>query len=193
MTEHKKHLKSILPKYTSNPSVGNLSLTTRKKKIFADSNKSLIITDKSTGEQTPAHAGATFIEETTVDTEQFIKLYSVGVKLLADLSTSGYKIFQLVYQLMLENPNKDKLVIEYNDLKNSGKYSQSQKTFIAGINELLSKEIIFQTTSPYMYFINVQLFFNGDRINIVKSYKLRKEKNKIDQDSIDLLTDLPEK
>ena len=43
------------------------------------------------------------------------------------------------------------------------------------INELLSKEIIYKAVGSNQYFINVTLFFNGDRVNILHSYKLKKQ------------------
>lgn len=80
-------------------------------------------------------------------------------------------MFQIVYQLMLDNPNNDKLIIDYNDLLHRNIFTQSQKTFIRGINELLEKGILYQSVTANVYFLNLNLFFNGDRINIVKSYK----------------------
>ena len=171
----KPQFKTGLIKYDKNPSIEELNLTVKKKKVFAKSNRTLIITDIKTGEQLPAQSGATFIEEIDVDNEMFVKLYAIGVKQIAKLSTAGYKLFELVYHLMLGNTDTDRIMIEYHDLKASGRYTQSQKTFIAGVNNLLENEIIYQTTSPYMYFINMKLLFNGDRINVVRSYRLKKD------------------
>ena len=49
----------------------------------------------------------------------------------------------------------------------------SQTTFISGVNELLSKQILFKAIESSNYFVNIRFFFNGDRINVVKSYKLK--------------------
>jgi hypothetical protein len=166
-------IKKALPKYHTNPSLENMSVSTRNKKSFFNNGAKHLVIDEGTGEQV-GHMGAIFIEEKTVDTEQFIKLFAAGVEQLADLSAAGYRMFKLVYSLMLENPNTDKILIEYNDLVYSKKWEQSQRTFQRGIAELLIKEIIFLSVSPNLYFINVRLFYNGDRISILKSYKLTK-------------------
>ncbi len=167
----KKQLKTTLPKYVSNPSFNDVVLNTKTRKVFASNNEALYITNAVTGEQTPATGGATFIKEDIVDNAQFIKLYAEGVKHLANLNGAGFKMFQIVYQLMLDNPNNDKLIIDYNDLLHRNIFTQSQKTFIRGINELLEKGILYQSVTANVYFLNLNLFFNGDRINIVKSYK----------------------
>lgn len=170
----KKQLKTVLPKYITNPSLETVVLNTRSRKVFAKNNEALYITNAETGEQTPATGGAAFIREELVDTEQFIKLYAEGVRHIANLTAAGFKIFQLVYLLMIEAPNNDRLIIDFNELIALKKFDQSQKTFIRGINELLEKQIIYQSMTPSVYFLNMNLFFNGDRITKVQSYKLRK-------------------
>ena len=188
----KKRLKTILQKYATNPSLSTVQLTTKTKKVFASNNEALYITNRSTGEQTPATGGATFMRREVVDSAQFIKLYSAGVKHLAELTSPGFKIFQLIYGIMLENPNSDKLIIDFNDLSVNGKFNESQKTFIRGINELLEKEIIYQSLTSNVYFLNMNLFFNGDRINVVQSYELKKTKI-INKNQPDLLNELNQK
>lgn len=187
----KPRLKTTLQKYSTNPSLNTLQLSTKTKKVFASNNEALYITNATTGEQTPATGGATFVRREIVDSAQFIKLYSAGVKHLAELTSPGFKIFQLVYEIMLENPNNDKLIIDFNDLSANGKFNQSQKTFIRGINELLEKEIIYQSLTANVYFLNMNLFFNGDRINIVQSYELQKSKSKNNPGQPELLDVIP--
>lgn len=173
----KKQLKTILPKYLTNPSIDTVVLNSRTKKVFAKNNEALYITNVETGEHTPATGGAAFVKEEIVDSEQFIKLYAAGVKHIANLTTAGFKIFQLVYLLMIESPNNDRLIIDFHELVATKKFDQSQKTFIRGINELLGKNIIYQSMTPSVYFLNMNLFFNGDRITMVQSYKIRNKDN----------------
>lgn len=169
----KKQLKTTLPKYLTNPSLDTVVLNTRTKKVFAKNNEALYITNVETGEHTPATGGAAFVKEELVDTEQFIKLYAAGVKHIANLTAAGFKIFQLIYLLMLESPNSDRLIIDFHELTAIGKFDQSQKTFIRGINELLEKTIIYQSMTPSVYFLNMSLFFNGDRITSIQTYRLK--------------------
>jgi hypothetical protein len=173
----KKQLKTTLPKYVTNPSLDTVILNTRTRKVFTKNNEALYITNVGTGEQTPATGGAMFLKEELVDTEQFIKLYAAGIKHITNLSTAGFKIFQLVYLLMLESPNNDRLIIDFHELVAIKKFDQSQKTFIRGINELLEKELIYQSMTPSVYFLNMNLFFNGDRITRIQSYKLKRKES----------------
>ena len=161
--------------YTTNPSVTQIegSLITKKIKRTVNGNKSLMITDTRTGEQQTGYYGATFYEEKTVDTEQFLKLYTLGIDELLNLSGAGLKIFKLVYVEMLNKPNTDTIALDFNALVQLKKWKWSQSTFISGVNELLSKQILFKSIYITQYFLNIKFFFNGDRVNIVKSYKLK--------------------
>lgn len=166
-----KKLESPAIIYETNPSINGLDLTTKRRKTFINANKAMIITDSSTGEQMPA--GVTFVEQKEVDTEQFIKLYTLGIDELMNLSGAALKVFKIVYLMMLENPNNDKFTLDLNALTFHKIWKWSQPTFNTGINELLTKQIIFKALESAQYFINVKFFFNGDRINIVKSYRLK--------------------
>ena len=160
--------------YDTNPSVENLHLKVRSNKVFAQGNEALIITNTKTGEQTAAQIGATFMREEFVDQEQFIKLYTSGIEHLAQLTGSGFKVFQLVYKELLGKKDVDMVFLNFDELKHFGKWQWTKVTFNSGINELLNKQILFRALAPGKFWTNVNLFFNGDRINVVKSYKLKK-------------------
>lgn len=162
--------------YETNPSIMQVegSLITKKIKRTIKGDKALIITDARTGEQQTGYYGATFYEEKTVDTDQFIKLYTIGIDELLNLSGAGLKVFKLVYLTMIDKPNTDTVTLDYSSLNTLKKWRWSQPTFNTGLNELLSKQILFKSIYPAQYFINIQFFFNGDRVNIVKSYQLKK-------------------
>ncbi len=169
----KQSIRAKLIKYSTNPSA-EINFTIQKRKKTVEQNKAMLITDAESGELTNiAERSITFIETKEVDDEQFIKLYALGIKQLANLTKSGFELFQVIYKMMLEKQDNDKIYLEYNSIIADTKYSYdySQKTFIQGINDLLANEIIFQSTSPFMYFLNLKLFYNGQRINIVQSYK----------------------
>jgi hypothetical protein len=185
MAKTYKRLDTPVTVYLSNPSVKQLDieLKTKKCKKFVNGNKSLYILDASTGEQTAAQSGATFIEEKVVDTEQFIKFYTQGIDELMNLTGAGLKVFKLVYMLMIDNHNKDLFILDFKALVARKLWNWSQTTFISGVNELLAKQILFKAIEMSSYFVNVKFFFNGDRINIVKSYKLKQA---------DMFDDIPE-
>lgn len=162
--------------YDTNPSIGNLHLSIKSNKVFAKGNEALIITNAKTGETTTGQSGATFVKEELVDTEKFIKIYTSGIEHLAELTASAFKVFQLIYREMLGQKDIDKIFLDFHELKHFDKWKWSNVTFKSGINELLQKEIIYKAVGTNQYFINVSLFFNGDRVNVVKSYKLKNSK-----------------
>jgi hypothetical protein len=170
-----KKLEAPPIEYETNPSIIKIesSLVVKKVKRTIKGDKSLIITDARTGVQQTGYYGATFYEEKIVDPEKFIKLYTGGVDELLDLSAAGLKVFRVIYLILMEKPNTDIFTLEYSGLSTLKKWKWSQATFISGINELLSKQILFKSIFTAQYFLNVKFFFNGDRVNIVKSYKLK--------------------
>lgn len=180
-----KKLESPVQVYVSNPSINHVSdnLVSRTKKHYLRNGNHALLLDDQTGEHI-GQMGAVFLEEKTVDTEQFIKLFTAGIEELMSLSSAGLKLFRLIYELMLETPNVDFFTLDYKTLKTLKKWNYSQPTFNTGLNELLIKSIIYKSVAPAQYFVNVSLFYNGDRITLLKSYRLKSSK------SIDLLSDL---
>ncbi len=167
MAKYKK-LDTPLQSYMTNPSVKSLQFETRNKRVFIKDNQALIITDARTGEQTVGTSSATFVKPEIIDAEKFIKMYTAGIDELMNLSASGLKVFKLVYTMMRENPNTDLFTLDFTSLTALKIWKWSQPTFNNGLNELLSRNVLFKSVYPAQYFINVKYFFNGDRINIVK-------------------------
>lgn len=170
----KKYYATATPKtYLTNPSLTGLTFETRHKRVFVKDNQALIITDTRTGEQTQATSSATFVKPELIDTEKFIKIYTMGIDELMDLSASGLKVFKIIYTMMRENPNTDIFTLDFEYLKAIQIWKWSQPTFNNGLNELLNHSVLFKAIAPAQYFINVKYFFNGNRINVVKSYQLK--------------------
>lgn len=145
------------------PAVTNTNSGT--KKVTSNKDKLLIISEK-TGEQL---AGAGFFHYEEVDKTQFLKLYINGVKALTELSSSGTKVFEVLYRTVQDNMNKDKVLIAY-DLIDQDIVSISESTFFRGMKELIEKKFIAETTIQNLYFINPDYIFNGDRLSFVKTF-----------------------
>lgn len=171
-------------KYETNPSIVPTAekLVTKKNKVlFKNGNAALV--DASTGELA-GHLQRVFISEVEVDTEKFIKVYANSLDELMNLSSAGIKVFKLIYLELLNKPNIDNVTLDFNALKTLNKWEFAQSTFISGINDLTQKKIIFKALNPAQYWINIEIFFNGDRVSVIKSYRLKQ------QSTVDLLTDL---
>ena len=96
-----------------------------------------MLVSSETGEITAPIAG--FWEAEEVDSTKFIKLFVRGVKALAELSSSGTKVFELLYLEMQNNIGKDEVYLSYTDIDDNLKVSRS--TFSRGISELIEKEV----------------------------------------------------
>lgn len=160
--------------YSVNPSISDLQTINKTKKTFLRNGDKALVIDSDSGELRGS-LGAVFMEQKTVDTEQFIKLYAGGIEELAELSGAGFKLFKLVYKIMLSAPNKDIIVLDYASLKFEEKWKWARTTFISGLNELLNKGILYKHYTANHYFYNVKLFFNGDRVSVIKSYQIQKQ------------------
>lgn len=173
MSQNYKKLDTPIQTYLKNPSIEFLQFEHRNKRVFIKDNQALIITDARTGEQTTGTSSATFVKPELIDTEKFIKLYTMGIDELMNLTASALKVFKIVYTMMRENPNTDLFTLDLDYLKGLGIWKWSKTTFHNGLNELLRRNVLFKCVAANQYFINVKFFFNGDRINIVKSYQLK--------------------
>lgn len=155
-----------LPEYDENPSVPvasqNAKIGTRRLTNKAG-DKCMIVSEAG---EILAPAG--FHEVVEVDRTQFVKLYVGGVAAFNDLSSAGSRVFKLVYNFILQNPNTDRIYLTPKNIK-----SMAKSTFERGLTELLSKEILYRSCIAYVFFLNINYMFNGDRLALVKEYRLK--------------------
>lgn len=154
-----------LPEYEDNPSVPVASkgakIGTRRITNKAG-DKAMIVSEAG---EVLAPAG--FYETMEVDQTQFVKLYVNGVKLFNGLSAAGAKVFDLLYRSMLKNPNTDEIYLHRKMTK------MANTTFERGLTDLINKEILYKSTRPFIYYININYLFNGNRLAFIKEYRLK--------------------
>lgn len=115
---------------------------------------------------------AGFWEAEEVDSTRFLKLFVNGVKALAELSSAGTKVFELLYIEMQSNIGKDQVYLSFTALdENSG---ISRPVFKRGLSELIAKEFIAAMPAIGWYWVNPDFIWNGDRLAFVKEYRLKK-------------------
>lgn len=164
------------PKYDHNPSMPQASGNTRtgiKRISNKEGNKFLIVS-----EQGEVVAPAGFHEIIEVDKTQFVKLYINGVKAFQGLTAAGTKVFEIIYRAIQESPGTDRFYLHFMEIQRLG-ISTSERTFHRGISELLEKGFIYESTTPNMYFLNIDYLFNGNRLAFVKEYHLSSIKKAI--------------
>lgn len=173
-SEEKTVRRRDLPEYESNPSIPVASQSAKigtRRLTNKAGDKCMIVSE---GGEVLAPAG--FHEVIEVDRTQFVKLYVGGVTAFNDLSAAGAKVFRMVYRFVLENPNTDEIKLHHKTVK-----SIAKATFDRGLTELVSKEILYRSTFPNVFFLNVNYMFNGDRLALVKEYRLKEEAGWKDQ------------
>lgn len=155
-----------------------LNISTRRK-ILAGNNGSTnsLIVNPDTGE---VEGNQVFAIQEKVDREAFTKIYSGMMREMFKLSTRAIKVFG--YITSIAKPNKDSVLF---DLEEAMKYTdyKGKKSVYEGLEELIENNIIARTNRHYKYFINPNLFFNGNRLTLIKQY-VKEGNNTIEKQSL---------
>jgi hypothetical protein len=159
-----------LPVYTTNPSIPAQEDIGRFRRTQIGTDKKGLIIHEGTGEILGS-GGAVVYEWEEVDKERFVKLFLAGVKQAAELSKAGLAIFEVVYNLLRENPNSDEVKLNLY-VASEQIEGLNDRTYRRGLRELLDKEFLYRSPSEGVFFVNIRYMFNGDRLAFVKAYHL---------------------
>lgn len=159
-----------------NPLMEGSVVQTRSRRVATGMRKELV--DPETGEVS-AISQIHLVKE--IDRQEFVKVFSEGVKAMYGLTRTGMRVFQAVLD-------------EYQDTKMQGGYADtiylswfgdgicgrdvgmSEVTFHRGLKELLLNDFLYPR-GPSMYWVNPALFFKGDRVAFVKEYRIKKRES----------------
>lgn len=158
-------------KFKDNPFVADeyLKIDRGKRTIIAGNTNKLLM-DKETGEI----EGITLMHRyKEVDKTTFVKLYTTEISSLFELSKTGLKTFG--YVLNNSEINKDTIYIFLPDLIAYAGWTSLKQAY-RGLGELIANKIIAMSNRPNIWFINPNIFFNGDRIAFIKEYRLKETK-----------------
>ena len=61
------------------------------------------------------------------------------------------------------------------------KFKISRSTFYSAVKELILNNFIAESIYSNQYYINPSLFFNGNRLKLIKEYRVKKEKKWVEQ------------
>lgn len=187
--------KKELPEYLENPSLmpKNIDLFIKEKKKFVKNpykpSETIEVTQNMGTKQVKGQEGWIFAESIEVDQETFIKFYADGLNAIFELSAASLKVFKLVYSQVLNKHNSDTIILFYEELSEKKLVKFSRASFFRGINELLNKEILYKSYVPNQYFINVQYFYNGNRLVQMKQVILKKKEQVEQPDLLELLSE----
>lgn len=155
-------------RYSENPFLESMEIPVKGKsvklsRLGKDDN---VLMNQATGEITGTHV-TTY---RSVDSEQFVKLFTANIALTFDLKAAGIKAFNVLLWVMQDtSTNKDlvpmdSLVLEDFLAAQDKKLSLSIATFGRGLRELEDSQIIAKHVRQGWYYINPSFVFNGDRI-----------------------------
>jgi predicted transcriptional regulator len=118
------------------------------------------------------HTGIHRVE--LVDEDKFVKLFTQNLKVFFDLSPASQKVLRCVLETVQENPNADGIALPWfvvEDFSNIHGLKLSRTSFHRALREMLEKGFIAESEMPNFYWINVHLFFNGDRMTFITEYR----------------------
>lgn len=152
--------------YASNPTIPNPGTISKKRRAQIGSAKKGMVFDDDNGEIL-GHGGAIMYEFEEVDKERFVKLYLAGLKSAVGMSKAGLEVFQMVYDQMRENKERDYVLLS---VLSSG---MGERAFHRGMKELIDRKFLFRAEVPGMFWVNIQYMFNGNRLAFVKAYAIK--------------------
>jgi DNA-dependent RNA polymerase auxiliary subunit epsilon len=139
-----------------------MELVFKEKIVKVGSARELI--DTATGEISNVNA---IYQRKIVDSERFAKIYIDGLAQTFGLSKTAQRVFQII----LKSCEKDTDQIYLNFMQAS-KIDDLliERTYHRGLLELLNAGFIAYSDLPNKFWINVHLFFNGDRVKFITEY-----------------------
>lgn len=120
------------------------------------------LVDQTTGE---IISGATTIADKEIDPTKFIKVYARGFANISNLNPAGVKL--LMYIMFSMGKNVHKITIHIGECMKFCKYS-SRSAVYKGLADLLENRVIAVATGKSAYWINPNIFYNGNPVDLVK-------------------------
>ena len=125
-----------------------------------------ILVDGNTGE---VKAHSIIAKKVKLDKAQFRKVYVNNIASWFDLSKTGLRVFGFILSII--KPNHDSFDFDFDDCMEYTKY-KSKNSVLSGLSELLENRFIARGSNPYKYYLNPTIFFNGNRLTLVKHFEV---------------------
>ncbi len=126
--------------------------------------KPITLVDENTGEYYKAEKQGKLMTGFH-DSSKYSKLFTNGKLKLANLSSPGVKVF--CYIMMNCSPNHEDICLHPQEIAKDMGY-KDQRSVYEGLVDLLNVELIARKTGyQSCFWINPNLFFNGDRLKLL--------------------------
>jgi hypothetical protein len=171
MAEEKSQKRRGLVLHEKNPFMPQINV--RSKRV-TNKRGNMSLVDNDTGITVTSIAGFWEVEE--VDGAKFVKLFVNGVKALKDLTSSGTKVFEVLYLRVQSNIQKEQIYMSFSTI-DQNITPMSESTYARGMRELIDKGFLAATPHTALYWLNPDFMWNGDRLAFVKQYYKNDEKS----------------
>lgn len=184
--ESKNKAASLTHRFEKNPFLqAQAEYKTAVKRTVIKGGKAVIDVETGAYENT-----AEIVTTHQVDGERFVKLYTKELHHMFSLTPSSMKVLQVVLSQVQEHVGSDQILL---NLKIAEQYFAerdisplSRSTFYRAINEMILKGFLAPAAvSKDIFFINPNLFFNGDRIRLVKEYRISRQAEMVDKSTVE--------
>jgi hypothetical protein len=163
-----------LIRYDANPFLpaasDGTSEGTKRRTLKSKDGSQLMVTSGDGSVSAPAG----FWHTQEVDKTQFLKLYVNGVKAFSGLTTAGARVFELVYLAIQKTIGRDVIYISFSEIDQSVT-PMPKTTFLRGMKEICVRKFLAESKTQNKYFVNPDFIFNGDRLAIVKEYRIKRD------------------
>lgn len=126
-----------------------------------------------------------------VDEDKFVKLFTQNLKVFFDLSPASQKVLRCVLETLQANPNAEGIALPWfvvEDFSKENDLKMSRTSFHRALKEMLEKGFIAESEMANYFWINVNLFFNGDRMTFITEYRKMPTKPAGTQERMDKAT-----
>lgn len=170
------------PKYGANPFMadGGIVIKTKSKRITVARGGQIRnpVTDEI--------EGVTEIAQIiNVEKAEFIKIFTKDIAVWFDLNRTAFRVFAALLMIYQKDGIRSDLVYFHHEDERIKDFKIRKASWFLGLEELLNKGFLARQTRTNWYYINLSMFFNGDRARFVKEYRIGKTKR--DPNTIDLL------
>lgn len=169
-----------LPKHKSNPFMSDVTYKRGVRRTVVKGGKAII--DEKTGE---VEGVAEIVQQVDVDAERFVKLYTSDLKTFFSLSLTAQRFLRVVLEQVQNTPQSDRitlsvpLVVDY--FERHKEKPPARQTIYNAVQEMVLKGFLARSELyTDQYFINPSIFFNGDRVRLVKEYRIQHQRDLLD-------------
>jgi hypothetical protein len=180
------HKKSTYIKRNAKPAAENPWACTLAETIVSGNKtvavgKAQAIVNTKTGEMTDEMSVVAVKKK--VDRTEFIKIFQGGIASIFNLNKSAKDLFQAILHVYLEQKMKGETVYLTPSLLEHHGYKRTKQTRTQALNTLLNLGFLCEVESqPFQFWVNPNLFYKGDRMQIFQDYAVTGTKAAADMD-----------